>query len=904
MDSSFEKFFEHRDREPAIYAQWEEANVFSPESGRDQSLPLFSDCLPPPNANGELHLGHSFGYTVMDALARFYRLRGHPVLLVPGKDHAGIQTQWVFEARLRNEGGEPSSAPREKLFEECYKFCTDRAHYMQNQEKALGLSADWSKELFTLDHRLSDIIYDTFIKMYHDGLIYRGTRIINWSVLAQTGISDVEVEYVERKGTLWTIFYPFPGVDITTLPEGAEPVSGEHGLAIATTRPETMLGDVALAVHPEDARYQSLIGREIQLPLTSRTISIIADSRVDKDFGTGVVKITPAHDFLDYEIGATHHLPAVQVIGKDGRMTNEAGAPFIGLSTQECRQRVLEQLESLKLLRKITPITHKVPIGERSKDVIEPLLSEQWFLAVDKPGHSIRERALSFLREGKVRVYPARMSTLFEQWLEKLRDWNISRQLWWGHRLPVWYRTGTNRSEIHVGKTAPEPIGWEQETDTFDTWFSSGQWAFSTLATHGMLDLDSPRESSVFPSHTMVMGRDILFFWACRMLLLTAYRLDNIPWQNIYFHGLILDEKGQKMSKSKGNGINPIDALEQHGADALRLALLIGTAQGQDIPFSLRKVEGYAKFTNKLWNAAKLISTKLADIPESDPAYRCPYDLALSRWIVERLHRTHAEVTKRFLDYEIPLACDELYSFTWFTFCDWYLEGMKLLIEQGTASHREEVAYVARTTLRAVLTMFHPVAPFVTEEIYQKLFADRGEAARSGGASEAGPHRADLLALAPWDRLPEAPTSSGDSEIAECIEVVETIRAIKAALRIPHQVIDVSLERALTDEQRILISGLARVNFVERQAIPSERALCKPYSKGEIVCNVENKELYRAQLEKDLAAAETLVIQLEKKLSGGFASHADPVLVAKERERLADSERMIASLRSELIGSN
>ena len=882
MESTFDKFFDHQAREAAIYQIWEAAGVFSPEGARDPSLPLFSDCLPPPNANGELHLGHSFGYTVMDALARFYRLRGHPVMLVPGKDHAGIQTQWVYEGKLRADGVDINSRDRDTLFSDCYNFCSERSHYMREQEKALGLSADWSKELFTLDPRLTNIIYDTFIRLFNDGLIYRGTRIINWSVLAQTGISDVEVEYVERKGSLWTIFYPFPDSELSGV---EELVAGVHGISVATTRPETMLGDVALAVHPTDERYSALIGKMITLPLTGRLIPIIGDTRIDKEYGTGVVKITPAHDFLDYEIGVDHALTPIQVIGKDGRMTAEAGSNYAGLTSSECRQRVLDELQSLGLLIKTQPITHKVPIGERSKDVIEPLLSEQWFLAVDKPGHSLKERALSFIKDGKVTVYPSRMTNLFEQWLEKLRDWNISRQLWWGHRLPVWYRTGSNRREMHVGKEPPETTGWEQETDTFDTWFSSGQWAFSTLAAHDMLDLDDPKSSSVFPSHTMVMGRDILFFWACRMLLLTAYRLNDIPWKTIYLHGLILDEKGQKMSKSKGNGINPIDTMKQHGADALRLSLLIGTSQGQDIPFSLRKVEGYAKFTNKLWNAAKLIDLKLSGVPTPPADYVCPYNLALSRWIVERLYQTHEAATRRFQEYEIPLACDELYSFTWFTFCDWYLEGMKLLIEQGGAEHRDEVAFVARETLRSVLTLFHPVAPFVTEEIYQKLFAT-------------GPD--DLLVRSSWDQLPSRPNSSGSVEIAEVIEIVEAIRATKAALRIPHQQIPIALERELTAEQRLLISGLARVSFVERSSIDPTRALRKPYSKGEIVCDVENKAAYRAHLEKDLAAAETLVAQLQKKLGGGFAEHAAPALVEQERQRLTDTERMIASLKWEL----
>lgn len=859
------KHFDHLQREGAIYTAWEAAKCFKPEACKDQSAPVFNMSLPPPNANGELHLGHSSGYSVMDTLARYHRLKGSRVLLVPGKDHAGIQTQVVYEKRLKQQGVDPTSLDRDTIYQQCYDFCIDRSKYMQSQEKRLGLSADWERELFTLDPRLSSIVFETFERMWNEGLVYRGARIINWSVFCQTSISDVEVEYKEQDGKLWHILYPF-----------AEPTdSSDKGLTVATTRPETMLGDVAVAVHPEDERYQAIIGKRLSLPLTNRSIPIIADSRVDKEFGTGVVKITPAHDFLDFDIGQDHNLPPRMVIGKDGHMTEEAGPQFAGLSSTECRSNVIESLSKDGLLVKEESIKHKVPIGERGKDIIEPLISEQWFVNVDKPGASLKAKALELVRSGDLHVYPERFSSLLEQWLVNLRDWNISRQLWWGHRIPVWYKG----NETIVSQTTPSGPGWIQETDTFDTWFSSGQWAFSTTSALNLLNLESP-SSAFFPTHTMVMGRDILLFWACRMLLLTAYRTSTLPWRNVYFTGLIRDEHGQKMSKSKNNGIEPNVWMDEFGADALRLTLLIGCGPGNDMNLAKRKIEGYSKFTNKLWNAAKLLNMKLGNAPITAPK---ELKLESSKWMTNLVAQKTKLIAAKLEECDLGVAIDELYGLAWSEYCDWYLEMMKVLIDQGSPETKEEVRFVAYSTFRDLLIGLHPFIPFITEEIYQGL---------------APMKRADFLMVEAW---PKKGADKVDSDgIDEVKEIVTAIRSVKAALNIPHKRIKVSLAAKLSEERSLLVRELSKVDFCASSEIASELALKKPSSSGLIICEVEGKENYTKRLKKDLEANQTVIVTLQKKLSGDFAARANRDLVEKEQERLQIAQRLVLELEKEL----
>lgn len=881
--------FNFREREAELYKFWEASECFRPERA-PQNAAVFNIAMPPPNANGELHLGHCFGYTVMDILGRFYRMQGHKVLLLPGKDHAGIQTQVVFEKKLKKEGVALSSISTEELFEKCYEFCIDRAQYMRAQEKTIGLSADWSRELFTLDPRLTEIIYGTFTKLWQDGLVYRGKRIVNWSVFSQTAISDVEVEYQEQKGHLWYIVYPLVNAPGTkgaelSLPNGSKIEIGKPGIVTATTRPETMLGDTALAVHPEDPRYTALIGTSVKLPLTERTIPVIADKRVDPAFGTGVIKITPAHDFLDYDIGIEHKLDVIQVIGTDGKMTELAGAEFKGLGVTECRESVVKKLEAQGLLLDTSVHMHKVPIGERGKDIIEPLLSEQWFIRVDKPERSLKKRALELLQSGKIQIYPGRFKVLFEQWLNNLRDWNISRQLWWGHRIPVWYRVSANgEQETHVGTKAPEGTGWVQEKDVFDTWFSSGQWAFSTMAVHGLYDLSAvEKETPYFPTHTMVMGRDILFFWACRMLLLTSYLTDNVPWRNIFFTGLIRDEHGQKMSKSKGNGIEPKEMIDKYGSDALRLAFVMGAGPGNDLSFSERKVEGYSKFVNKIWNAAKLLEARIDPAALSQMPVQ-KFELASSRWLIGGLAHLSELVTKQLREYEVSIAADELYRFTWTVFCDWYLEMIKALLDSDRAEWKVEVQQVAAHSFRLILKMLHPFIPFVTEELAQKISFLRDS---------------DALASAQWEN--PFPSVSGDNvELLRTMEMITAVRSVKAALNTAHQFMRVAVDTQPSEELRILLCALARVTMCSEREIPPAKLLRKPYGAGVIACEVEAKSKYREHLEKEITQYSSTEASIEKKLAGPFGTQAKPEVIQSEKERLQQAKQALNALRAEL----
>ena len=975
-----ERFFEHVQREPALYQMWEQQGVFAhDQTVHDQSVaesraPVFCLALPPPNANGELHVGHSYGYTVMDILGRFRRALGERVLLIPGKDHAGIQTQVIFEKKLAKEGVDFTKLSRQDLYNRCYEFCTDRAAYMRAQERRLGISCDWSRELFTLDPRLNQVVFDTFIRMWHDGLVYRGTRIVNWSVYSQTAISDVEVEYDEVDGDLWFLCYPLaeatkpnPAARVivldhtTVISKGRademalllsadspylnlnvgnvvqieaqvpsafvvhqaefvqevkdiDTLAKRYGLSVAraqqaeissmltqrvrvvrllavtrdpnyivtaTTRPETLLGDSGLVVHPDDPRYQDLVGKRVKHPLHDRTIEIRADKRVDLTFGSGVVKVTPAHDFTDYEIGQDHQFEILSVIGRDGRMTPLAGAEYAGLTAAECRAKVVADLDARGLLLETRRIKHKVPIAERGKDVIEPIVSEQWFVAVDKAEFSLKARALKFLREGRIKVYPARFQSEFEHWLEGLRDWNISRQLWWGHRMPVWYRG----EEIAVGVEQPDGAGWQQESDTFDTWFSSGQWAYSTLMAHSLLDKNGSAVSPYFPNQSMVMGRDILFFWACRMLLMTAYRMNDVPWSSIYFTGLVRDQHGQKMSKSKGNGVDPIALIDKYGADSLRLALIIGAAPGSDIAIGEKKVEGYSKFINKLWNAAKLIELKFAEIGTVAPFSGQHYELESSRWLISEIGRLQSDIIEKLKANQLAVALDQLYQFTWSTFCDWYLEMLKSLSAQKLAL--SEVRAVATAAFKTLLGLLHPFIPFVTEEIYQSLFASEG----------------DYLAASKI--VPLSPVDDATGSIARVIEVVSAIRAVKVALNIAHERMSVELPcgdnaLAFSAEARLIIQDIARIDLIAGGQIATERRLRKPLSFGVMTCDVAQPSEYRSKLEKERERVTKLVASLKHKLSSDFAEHAPVELVAQERERLQSTLELVASIEREL----
>ena len=953
--SSFSKHFESANREKELYEFWEKSGVFKNKgqaklarTGACKSKSgdqTFNIAMPPPNANGELHLGHAFGYTVMDILGRYHRLTGKETLLIPGKDHAGIQTQVVFEKKLKAEGRDHTKIPKEDLYKECYDFCIDRANYMRNQEKQMGLSADWEKEIFTLDPRVNKVVYETFKKLYDDGLVYKGSRIINWSIFSQTGISDVEVEYAEKDGNLWYLAYPLAeacknkakGFDFV-LPNGTSVKVGAEFIIVATTRPETLLGDTAITVNPEDERYAGLIGSTVVVPFVNREIKIIADKRVDAEFGTGAVKVTPAHDFNDYEIGCDHKLEMIQVIGKDGKMTAATGKAYEGLTIAECREKLLADLTATGQLLDTKKIKHKVPIGERGKDIIEPLISEQWFINVDKEGNSLKRAALKKIQDGEINIYPERFKVLFEQWLENLRDWNISRQLWWGHQLPVWVedshapvRASQPTTASYIVTTGEPPTNqkeghtYTQEADTFDTWFSSGQWAFSTAVANGLLELDSEcntenkagagsklagtiktdtvacdsatNTSPYFPTHTMVMGRDILFFWACRMLLLTVYRTGQVPWKNIFFTGLIRDEHGQKMSKSKGNGIEPAEMIKKYGADTLRLGLVMGATPGNDLSLSEKKFEGYNKFINKLWNAAKLIEMKLVSVSED---VKSKIDLKNTAnntftaklnsnlWVISEIEKLHQNVTNKLNAYEISIAVDEIYGFTWTKFCDWYLEILKINVDKGDDNQKIETLNTALYSFKRILILLQPFLPFITEEIYQKLPLVKS---------------CDSLALEDWNYNLKINTEKFNPEIISRIDdVVSAVRSVKSALLINHKEINISLDFTPSAEEALLISELAKVKFVIATTISADLALKKPYPKGTIICEVENKHLYHDRLKKELDTNKNSIIAIEKKLTGDFMKFAKPEIVQAEKERLESAKNTVIELEKEISG--
>lgn len=977
-----DQYFDYKKKESEIYKKWEEADCFNIDNSQNPNGDIFNITMPPPNANGEMHIGHCYGHTIMDIMARYHRLRGDRVMLVPGKDHAGIQTQVVYERKLREEGVEVDSMPRDEFFKSCYDFCIDRASYMRGQEKEIGTSADFGREIFTLEPGVSDVVMDTFFRMWRDGLIYRGSRIVHWSVYSQTSISDVEVEYKEQKGYFWHIKYPLvenvpapkrkrvklgeikgassliqneenhfvvtvpsldpehlkigellvdtaeddgikierdfvvwrihslPGADTKSedlekydqsirekilehkgelvLVDLVSALDDDKNIVVATTRPETMLGDSAIAVHPADPRYLHLVGKKVKIPIAGREIDIVADDRVDIAFGTGAVKVTPAHDFLDYEIGNDHNLEQIQVIDKFGKMTAAAGAAYAGMSVEACRARLVEDLDKEGVLLVTEEITHKVPIAERGKDIIEPLISTQWFINVDKEGLSLKKRALELVNSGRLTVYPARLKDQIVQWLENFQDWNISRQILWGHRMPIWYRNkDTQNEEIYVGKEAPEGSDWEQETDTFDTWFSSGQWPYSTLSSLGFLDLNNPSKSEHFPTHTMLMGRDILLFWACRMLIFSAYRFNDVPWRNVYFTGLIRDEKGQKMSKSKGNGVEPKEMLNKYGADPLRAGLVIGSTAGQDVRFNEKKVDSYSKYLNKIWNAAKLIALKGEGDYQLKILEYSALKLDSSRWILGQLKEVQGMYRQKMDNYEFSAGLELIYHFSWDYFCSWYLEIAKIELE--TASEfTEEIKSTMFHAFKGILQMIHPFMPFFTEEIYNDM-------ERFGGDN--------LLAASQFVTINGFDDKAfGESrlEIKKVIDVVSAAREFRKTLSKSFK--DAMLVSPDFSMSQGMIQLAQKIAGIELLDIADRTCVIKPFSSGNILIEAteEEKKSFKDSLERALSKKQTELQMLEKMLTPGFKQNADPELVAERESQYNHISQEVQTLQNEI----
>ncbi len=851
--------------EPRWVRRWAETPFRAdPDSGR----PPFTIVIPPPNVTGNLHLGHAFDNTLIDTLIRFKRMQGFEALFQPGTDHAGISTQVVVERELRHEGTDRHALGREAFLERAWAWKERFGGIIEGQLKRLGVSADWSRSRFTMDEGLSRAVRRQFVELAHAGEVLRGERIVNWDPESRTTLSDLEVEREDRQGELVTLAY--------------ELRSGGT-IRIATVRPETIFADQAIAVHPDDARFAERVGDEARIPLTDRWIPIVTDVAVEPDFGTGALKITPAHDPTDFEIGERHGLDRPSVIGLDARLTSElVPEPFRGLDRFEARTVVTEALEKDGALIARTPHTVAIGVSQRTGVPVEPIVSLQWFWDASASA----QRALRGLDEGEMRIVPERYAKVNRDWLEKLRPWNVSRQLWWGHRIPAWYDADGNlhlppKDDPFLDPTElPENAGKRltQDEDVFDTWFSSNLWPFSTL---GWPDENDPFYRTFYPTDVLVTGYDILFFWVARMQM-AGYRFTGrAPFDRVMLHGLVLDEHGQKMSKSKGNGVDPLEVIEESGADALRFAMTHASTGGQDVRWDPRRVDMGRTFTNKLWNAARFASLNL-DGPE-DPG---PPERLADRWIVARLTRATEAVTDRLEALDLGAANRAAYDFVWSEFCDWYLEAAKPALQEGDPRTR----HVLRTTLDAILRLLHPLLPFVTSELYEALGHER-QVALADWPTVAADGRSD----------PEAEETFGRLQAA-----VGAIRALRAEADLPpNQRVPVHASgdaATLAGDHGELLAALARAE--PHDGPPEGASLRQPLPFGELrlpLVGLVDVDAWRAKRRKRLDEARAELAKSEKKLANEkFVANAPEAVVAEERRRVEEARRTVEGIEASL----
>ncbi len=874
-----DKAYAPRAVEDRWYAFWEQEGLFAARESGER--PAYSIVIPPPNVTGVLHMGHALNVTLQDILCRYRRLCGDNVLWMPGTDHAGIATQNVVEKKLALEGRDRHQLGREAFIAEVWKWRAQSGSAIINQLKRLGASCDWQRERFTMDEGLSRAVRQVFVQLYQEGLIYRGNYIINWCHRCHTALSDLEVEHEEIDGHLYHIRYPL--------------ADGSSSVVIATTRPETMLGDTAVAVHPEDERYRPLIGRQVLLPLMQRSIPVIQDRYVDRRFGTGALKVTPAHDPNDFEIGQRHALPTLKVIGDDGMMTAEAGT-FVGQDRFRCREAVVKALKAEGLLEKIEPLRHSVGHCYRCKTVVEPNLSQQWFVRA-KP---LAEKAMAAVKEGRTRIVPEMWAATYFDWLNNIRDWCISRQIWWGHQIPAW--TCNSCGEMLVALETPGECtacgGREmvQETDVLDTWFSSALWPFSTMG----WPEQTPLLATFYPTATLVTGFDILFFWVARMMMMGLHFMGEVPFRDVYVHALVRDEDGKKMSKSKGNVIDPLTVMDAFGTDAFRFTLAAFAAQGRDIRMSEKRVEGYRHFVNKLWNAVRFALMHL-DRPYPDlPAAR---DLPLAdRWILSCLARVTASVAEALDSYRFNDAAGAVYSYFWHEVCDWYLEAAKpALFDKAGEAAREASRAVLYRIVRDSLVLLHPFMPFVTEELWHKLPGTRGSILQA-----AFPARGPQMGLVIDDEA--------ENEMAVVSGVITAVRNIRGEMNIPPSLLlDVTVQSPETGRrecltlQSELIRELARLASLTIQAPgprPRAAAATAVVEGATVFVTLEGiidftREAQR--LEKEIGKLTGERAQLSRKLTNeDFLSKAPMEVVAKVQEKhsglLEREEKLQANL--------
>ena len=874
------KIYEPQKVEDGIYARWEKSGLFNPDN-LENTTGTHCNVLPPPNANGELHIGHASGYTIMDIFGRYGRMNGKKTLLLPGKDHAGIQTQVVFEKILEKEKGiSRNEIGRENFYKQTYDFCIDRANYMRTQEKKIGISADWSREKFTLDPDVLKIAMETFVKMHTDGLIYKGKRIINWCPRCATALSDVEVLHKDTPGKLYFIKYPLE--------------NSTEFITVATTRPETMLGDTAVAVNPDDVRFSGLVGKKIVLPLQDTIIPIIADKRIDLTFGTGAVKITPSHDPLDWQIGKDHNLEEIQIIDEKAQIT-ELGGRYAGMSAAEARLEIISDLEKLGLLEKIEELSHAVSICERCKTIIEPLTSSQWFINVDGEKYSLKNEAKKAVEKEMIEIFPSNFKKNLIDWFDNMRDWCISRQIWWGPQFPVWYcdNCGEEKYIVSLEKptTCPHCQGknLKQDENTFDTWFTSGQWAYTTLKAHG-------DDFKFYPSDMMIMGRDLLFFWSSRMIMMSLYNNGEVPFKNLFFTGLVRDKDGHKLSKSRGNGIDPLLMIDKFGADALRMSLIMDSAPGQDSRLYEEKIETFRNFANKLWNISRFCLTqenfKLVE-KISDQDLKSDAD----KWIIQNLYQTINEVTNLFEKKQIALAANTLKTFTWDTFADWYVEIHK----------QEKNTIVLGYVLDKILRLWHPFMPFITENIWEI----------------AGEQKMLMISKWPLEQLYYEQPSLDNTNFILIKSMIEELRKTRQENNIdPGKKISVVIDitnaniqsedkehilKFIQDNEHLiqnLRTGIEKIEIIsagekiENTISTSPLLGINTYILMEGLIDIEKETL---RIAKEIENIEKFVSGLESRLNNkDFVAKAPEQVISQQRESLAKKQAELAELKKHL----